>query len=305
MRAIRLLIGLTAASVLLAACDPRRDGAPPQPVEPSPKAETPTAVAIGYACESGRVVSVRYIDAGTAEVVYEGQTHPLRTAPAASGARYAGAGLSWHTATRDGQESAILSRLGPNGEIGGAVLERCGRPASGLDYAPGPVETPAPAPGGVLPASIPCRGPQLRLTAEGADAGAGNRAATLALTNAGAQPCSLTGYPTVALEDAAGRPVAGLQVEQSPGAYLRAGQVPAPVELAPQGRAFFDVFWNVVPHEGQGERACPSVARLRVTAPGDTAGLSLEQALTPCGGRVRVSPLRAVAEPAAAPAPAT
>jgi len=54
------------------------------------------------------------------------------------------------------------------------VLERCSRPSSG-PIAPGPVPGPQPAPGGVLPASAPCKGPQLKLSADGGDAGAGNR----------------------------------------------------------------------------------------------------------------------------------
>lgn len=296
-------LGLSGAIVLsggLAACDPPDAAQPPEPVEPVAVAPSPTP-AIGYACESGQTVSVAYPDADTAQLTYQGQGHLLRLAPAASGARYAGAGLEWWTATRDGRESATLSRLGPNEEVGGAVLERCARPAAtggpGVGVPPG-----AAAPGGVLPASAPCRGPQLRLAVEGTDAGAGNRMTTLAVTNAGAQPCSLTGYPTVALHDAGGRAVEGLRAETHPGAYLRAGQAPAPVELPPQGRAFFDISWNVVPHEGQGETACPAVARLQMTAPGDTSPVSVNQALTPCGGRVRVGPFRAVAEPGAAPA---
>lgn len=294
MRAIRTIVGLTAASALIAACNRPGSAEPPAPVEDAAPAAA-AAPAIGYACESGQVVSVRYVDADSAEVIYQGQTYALRSAPAASGARYAGSGLEWHTATRDGQEGAILSRLGPNEEIGGAVLERCARPAVGGG---------ATVPAGVSPAAAaPCQGPQLRLAAEGGDAGAGNRVTILALTNAGARPCSLVGYPGVALEDPQGRPVNGVRVEQTPGSYLRPGQAPAPVELAPNGRAFFDIAWSVVPHESDGERACPSVARVRVTAPGDTAALGLNQALTPCGGRVRVSPIRAEAEPAPVTAP--
>lgn len=302
MRAAIRLLGLSGVVALTAACNPPESAEPPQPVEPAAAAGI-AAPAIGYACESGQTISVAYPDADTARLTYQGQVHDLRAVPAASGARYSGDGLEWWTATRDGQESATLGRLGPNEEVGGAVLERCGRPAPApTGPVPGVPGVQTPAPGGVLPASAPCRGPQLRLAVEGTDAGAGNRMTTLAVTNAGAQPCSLTGYPTVALHNARGQAVEGLRAETHPGAYLRAGQAPTPVELPPQGRAFFDIGWNVVPREGQGETACPSVARLRVTAPGDTAPVSVDQALTPCGGRVLISPFRALADPDAAPA---
>ena len=91
------------------------------------------------------------------------------------------------------------------------------------------------------------------------------------------------------------------RADRALGSYFREGQTPTPVELAPQGKAFFDIAWNVVPDETQGQRTCPSVTRIRMMAPGDTSAVSLDQALTPCGGRIRVSPFRAAAEPAPTP----
>ncbi|MDZ4114158.1 MAG: DUF4232 domain-containing protein, partial [Brevundimonas sp.] len=187
--------------------------------------------------------------------------------------------------------------------------ERCSRPAPG----PPPV---ARGPGDVAPAvrppaalgapggPPPCKGPQLKLSAAGGDAGAGNRVSILAVQNLGAQPCSLTGYPAVILQDRQGRDLTGIRAQQTLGGYFRTGQAPTPVRLEPQGKAFFDIAWNVVSDEGQGQRNCPSVARIRMTAPGDTSPVSLEQTLTPCGGSIRVSPFRPVAEPVPEPAPA-
>jgi membrane-bound inhibitor of C-type lysozyme len=281
-----------AAVVSVAACSPEA-GVAPTPVAPSAAPAGATAPPVSYACESGQAVTVAYPDTSTAQLTYRSQSYTLRTVQSASGARYAGSGLEWWSATRDGSESATLSRLGPNEDIGVAVLERCSRPSSG------PVASgPQPAPRGVLPASAACRGPQLNLSEDGGDAGAGNRVSILGVENIGNRACSLTGYPTVVLQDRQGRALTAIRTDQTSGSYFRQGQAPTRVELAPQGKAFFDIAWNVVPNEGNGETACPSATRIRMTAPDDTSPVILDQAFTPCGGRIRVSPFRPVAEPA-------
>ncbi len=302
----RLLPALAAASALTlfgaAACSPDREN-PPAPVTPSPVPAGTTAPPLAYACESGQSITVAYPDTATAQLTYKARSYTLRTVQSASGARYAGSGLEWWSATRDGSESATLSRLGPNEDVGVAVLERCGRPSSG-PIAPGPVPAPQPAPGGVPPALTPCKGPQLRLSNEGGDAGAGNRVANIGIQNIGSRPCSLVGYPTVTLQDRQGRNLTAIRGEQAPGSYFTEGQVPSPVNLAPQGKAAFELAWNVVPNEGAGERTCPSARRIRVTAPGDTSPASMNLELTPCGGRVKVSPIRPLTgAPQPAPAP--
>lgn len=299
---MRLRTAFAAVSIaaLTAACA-EEAAAPPEPVEPSPAPSTPAAPPISYACESGQSVTVAYPDTATAQLTYRGQAYTLRTIQAPSGARYAGSQLEWRTQTADGQESATLSRLGPNDEVGVAVLERCSRPSvSAVPTGPAPPDPQGQA--RVLPASPPCKGPQLKLGLAGGDAGAGNRVTVLGVQNVGAQTCSLTGYPTVALQDAQGRPLAAVRTEQNPGGYFRAGQPIAPVELAPQGQAFFDLAWTAVPNESQGQRTCPTAGRIRMTAPGDTSPVTLSQSFSPCGGRIQVSPFRPVKEPAPVPA---
>lgn len=294
----------TAVSVLalaLAACSPEAEQ-PPAPLPPSPAPTAPAAPPVSYACESGQSITVAYPDTATAQLSYKGQTYALRTGQSASGARYVGSGIEWWTATRDGNESATLSRLGPNEEVGTAVLERCSRPSSGPVVAPGPVQTPTPAPGGVLPAAAPCRGPQLKLSAEGGDAGAGNRVSNIGIQNISGAACSLTGYPGVALQDRQGRNLTAIRSEQSLGSYFTQSRPPTPVLLAPQAKAAFELAWNVVPNEAQGQTTCPNVARIRVTAPGDTSAVSMDMAFSPCGSRVRVSPIRSLV-PEGAPAP--
>ncbi|HYC96733.1 DUF4232 domain-containing protein [Brevundimonas sp.] len=290
-------LALTAA----AGCTPEAEAPPTAPVEPTPAPAGPMPPPVSYACESGQSVTVAYPDTATAQLTYKGQAYVLRTVQAASGARFIGSGMEWQTATATGQEAATLSRLGPNQDVGIAVLERCSRPSSG-PIAPGPVPAPDVLPGGPLPPAVtPCRGPQLKLSADGGDAGMGHRLTIVGVQNVGGQVCGLTGYPTVTLQDARGRTLTTVRSEQNPGAYLRSGQAPAPVILQPQAKAFFDLAWTVIPNEAQGETVCPTAARVRAIAPGDTSPATLVQSFTACGGRIQVSPFRAVAEPAPTP----
>lgn len=300
-----LSLGMAALVLAVSGCERAAEpvASPPEPTAPVVEAAPASAT---YLCDSGLTVAVAYPDPQTAQVAYRDRTYVLRAAPAASGARYADAEVEWRSLTRDGVERATLSRL--VAEDAPVVLEQCSRPAPAAPSV-------APEPDGALPPAAPaavaaapgvpspCRGPQLKLSTEGGDAGAGNRVSIFGVQNVGAQACSLTGYPTVLLQDRQGRDLTGIRADETPGSYFRAGQTPTPVRLEPQAKAFFDIAWNVVPDESQGQRTCPSVARIRMTAPGDTSPVSLDRALSPCGGRVRVSPFRPVAEPVPEPAP--
>ena len=295
---------MTRSAVVLMSCLGLAAAACSQEAPPAPAAspvEAPVsqpAAAVGYACESGKTIAVTYPDTQTAQVSYDGRDYVMTSAVSASGARYAGQGLEWWTASRNGQESATLSRLGPNDQAGGAVIERCSRPVAALAPAPN-------APGQPVSSLTPCVGSDLRLSVEGGDAGMGNRVTTLALQNVGAQACSLTGYPTVTLADAGGRAMPTVRAVHEPGNYFAQNAAPTAVPLKPQTKAFFDLAWNVVPHEAEGEKTCPEAKTLRLTTPGDTALVSLPLALTPCGRQIRVSPFRPVSSDAAGPAPAT
>ncbi|MGV9008818.1 DUF4232 domain-containing protein [Brevundimonas sp.] len=284
----------------LSACD--RDAEPvPPPANPvSPVAEA-APVTARYVCDSGLTVGAAYPDPESAQVTWRDQVRVLRSAPIPSGARYIDEGVEWTLSTRDNVETGVLTRVA---SAGGEVLETCRRTLLVVVTAPPVTDatqgktTPQAAPGGVLPASAPCKGGQLALSADGGDAGAGNRVAIIGVRNTGTEACSLTGYPAVTVQDRQNRNLTAIRSETSPGSYLRAGQAPAPVNLAPNAKAFFDIAWNVVPNEGQGQTTCPSVTRVRATVPGDGTVLTLAQAFTPCGGRVRISPFRSEAEPA-------
>lgn len=289
-------LGLSAlAMAVLAGCG-EPDAPVTAPPEPTTPVEAAAPVSASYVCDSGLTVAVAYPDPQSAQVTYKDRTWVMRLAPAASGARYINAEVEWRTITREGEESATLSRLGASEDAGVVVLERCRRPGVGtLPVTPEPAIQPAP--GGSIQASAPCKGPQLKLSRVGGDAGAGNRVAILGVQNVGARPCSLTGYPSVTLEDQEGDALAAVRSERTLGSYFRQGQTPGPVELAPQGQGFFDIAWNVVPDESAGQTTCPSAARIRMTAPGDTSPVTLAQTLSPCGGRIRISPFRSMAEP--------
>lgn len=286
---------LFALSAGLTACD--RGAEPAAPPEPTPAIADAAPVTATYRCDSGLTVGAAYPDPESAQVTWRDRIHVLRSAPAASGARYIDGEVQWTIVTRGGVEYGELSRVLPGPGGAADVLERCHRRMEATPSVPTPGTAPKPAPGDVLPASTPCKGGQLALSTEGGDAGMGHRVAILGLRNTGTQACSLTGYPAVTVQDRQGRDLTAIRAETAPGSYLRAGQTPAPVVLAPNAKAYFDVAWSVIPREDRGEAVCPSVTRLRATVPGDAAPVVLAQALTPCGGRIEISPFRAVAEP--------
>ncbi len=275
-------IALTAGlGLLVAGCSQEKPAEPTSPIE-APAVQD--AAAVGYACESGKTVVVAYPDAQTARVSYEGKDYVLTSVVSASGARYAGQGLEWWTASRGETESGTLSRMGQGDQAGGVIIERCSRPVAAV----------APPPSGA-----PCAAENLRLAVEGGDAGMGHRVTTLALRNAGPSACTVAGYPSVSLLDGDGKLLTGVRAAQAPGNYFAQGRAPTPVEIRPQQAAWFDLAWSVIPHEDKGETTCPSVKTVRVTAPGAASAIVLPLAFTPCGGQVEVSPLRPVAEASA------
>ena len=259
----------TLALIAAAGCTQEAEAPPTAPVEPVPAPVRPAGTPISYACESGQSVTVGYPDTATAQLTYKGQTYVLRTVQAASGARFTGSGMEWQTVTAAGQESATLSRLGPNQDVGVAVLERCSRPSSGAGRA-------RPCSGARRPAgrAIAARGRALQGTAAQAVGGRRRRRDGTPGHHRRRAECRRPGLQLDRLSDgdAAGRarpqPDDHPLRTRTPNTYLRSGQSPAPVTLQPQSKAFFDLAWTVVPNEGQGETTCPTAARIRAVAPG-------------------------------------
>ncbi|MDQ1154053.1 DUF4232 domain-containing protein [Brevundimonas sp. SORGH_AS_0993] len=288
-RRLTAFVAIAALSAT-AAC---QQNAPESAAAPAPPAAATAAdvAAVVYACQSGQLIQARYPDKTAARLTYKGQDFVLRATPAASGARYVGQGVEWATSAAETQETGTLSLLSPDQSTALAVVEQCVRPLATVGMppvAPGGAPTPASA-ADDIPA---CLAPQLKLAPGEGDAGAGNRVLNFSLQNQGRGACRLDGYPMVALADARGRTIGSIRVDQSPGSYFRQGEAPRPVTLPSQARAYFEVAWNVIPNEAMGQTACPQAHTLKATVPGDTAALSAPFEAQPCGGKIRVSPIR-------------
>ena len=70
---VRVAAATTAIAALLAACSPPAEEPAPAPMPETIPAPTTTDIrAVSYACESGRTVAVRYPDAQSAVLTYDG-----------------------------------------------------------------------------------------------------------------------------------------------------------------------------------------------------------------------------------------
>lgn len=303
---MRLHVACAVASSLAAFACQRPAVLPPRPIVPPPAPMAAAAgpvVRVAYACESGQAVTAAYPEADAAEIAYLGRAYPLRSDGADAG-RFIGAGLEWRARGGETHESATLSRLGAGPAVGAVVLERCSRPYAGAlgdDPEPEkePPPPPPPPPPGPTRADAACSGAMLRLTSDQADALDAKRVAGFTLRNLGPRPCRLEGYPAIVLRDRAGGAVSGVRLEASEGGYFTRPGPPAAVALAPGGRAVFEVAWNVGPPTATSP-ACVSADAMSVTAPGDATPLALALPIAPCGGRLRVTPVRPASDLVAA-----
>ena len=121
---------------------------------------------------------------------------------------------------------------------------------------------------------------------------AGTITGTVTVTNAGSTPCTVNGYPTLALFSGSGAPltvtlVNGLTVSIS----APADGAPTAVNLAPSGTAQFAYQFSDVPVGS--ETSCPTSEAASVTMPGaTTASANFSLAIDPCdNGTVHVSPV--------------
>jgi hypothetical protein len=133
-----------------------------------------------------------------------------------------------------------------------------------------------------------CRAAALRARVASSDAGAGNRAITIALKNTGPASCRLDGYPDVVPLDSAGAPLEEMQVVQSEGTYFEAAARPGRVVVEPGGEGSFQLAFY-----GPAMGSCVHAARLRLSPPGDSAHtLEVAAPIEACGPRMRVAPVR-------------
>jgi hypothetical protein len=109
-----------------------------------------------------------------------------------------------------------------------------------------------------------CRTVDLGFTLKAGSPGAGQRFATVVLTNAGGHTCSVTGYGGLGL---LGKPGQGVPTD------LRRQPSPAPrtVVLAPGRSARSLLHWSVIPGPGEPSAVCePIAATAAITPPDET-----------------------------------
>jgi hypothetical protein len=123
---------------------------------------------------------------------------------------------------------------------------------------------------------------------------AGTITGTITVTNAGTSPCTVDGYPTMALFSGSGAPLSvtlvnGLSVSIS----TPANAPPSTFSVAPSSTAQFAYQFSDVPVGS--ETSCPTSEAASVTMPGaTTASPKFQLAIGPCGnGTIRVSPVYA------------
>jgi hypothetical protein len=115
---------------------------------------------------------------------------------------------------------------------------------------------------------------------------------TLALTNTGGFACTLDGFVSIQLLDAASNPLPTTGVPG--GGQLGGRPAPSAFALAPGAASQFVIAWSDVPVGS--ETTCPVATVVQVTPPGASSPLTVSglTGVAPCNsGTVDVSPLRA------------
>ncbi|MCO1578316.1 DUF4232 domain-containing protein [Crossiella sp. SN42] len=121
-----------------------------------------------------------------------------------------------------------------------------------------------------------CTAEHLRGELKPGDSGAGQRYATLVVTNTGKTNCTLYGYGGLALLDGSGNALrTKLERKANPGPKL--------VTLRPGGKAGKDLHWGAVPGEGEPAtgQCQPSPAKISVIPPDERTPFELTWSLGP------------------------
>lgn len=164
-----------------------------------------------------------------------------------------------------------------------ATVENSPTPSPGASTPPSDESS---APGGIARPSW-CTTEALSVSLRRGDSGAGQRYASLVLTNSSAAPCRTQGWP--------GLQLAGPHGEDIPTEAVRDDGTPSQaVTLSPGGRATALLHWTAVP--GQDDPAdgrCPGPASLHVIPPDERTSKSTPWRLGEVcgGGEIDVRPL--------------
>jgi hypothetical protein len=128
---------------------------------------------------------------------------------------------------------------------------------------------------GSAPATDRCHTGEFTAAFGPEDAGAGNRNASVVLTNKGGRTCTVFGYGGLQPLDAAGKPVTTLKLTRvSPPA-------PTLIKVAPGAKVYKGIHWTVMPSPGE---KCSSPASAQVTPPDETDHITLKWPFgTVCG----------------------
>ncbi len=144
------------------------------------------------------------------------------------------------------------------------------------------------------PAALTCQAAQLSMIQAGSSGATGHIGLALRLRNVSAQACTLQGYATLVLLDAARRPLPTV-LHWGPGGFFNFNRPVRLVTLAPGGSAYLAVGWAHIPSPGQ---SCPLAPNLLFLPPGASSALLVAMGRGPvpaygavdaCGGQLAVS----------------
>lgn len=177
----------------------------------------------------------------------------------------------------------VLGACGTEQNAGSGNTEPPSTPPSTVETTPTPTTTQPTLPQPETSApnqERKCTAPMLSGTVEPGDAGAGNRYATLVVTNTGAEPCTLWGYGGLELVDASGKALPTTVTRE-------ADPAPALVDLPPGAMAAKNLHWTVVASGNEpADGPCqPEATGARVIPPDGTEPFDVTFAFgSVCGG---------------------
>ena len=135
-----------------------------------------------------------------------------------------------------------------------------------------------------------CVGGSLTGAVASSQGAAGTIEVTFSVTNVGAAPCLLFGYPSIQLLAASGAPITTTTIDDHTGfSVAAASRAPRRQRLTPRGTATFLLQYSQIPVGT--EQVCPTSATVDVYPPGSRSAVAIPAALQPCdAGTVHVSP---------------